>query len=243
MRTRWRRAARPPHTVSRREAETLLAGGRSRADLAALAALLAAATGRPLPSELRDRDVAMAAFVQERRDGATRRWGTGGRPIRPRPVLLAAILAVALLGSFALAARSGALPGPIQTAAHDLLDGVGVPPARNQNQPTQPGDRDVIEPPTISAPPTTHGVPEELRELCRRFQELRREGDEPDPQDVTTLARAAGGADRIASYCDASDPAPSSSPTDDDNSSPTPAPTSDGHQDGNEDSSGTGGEQ
>lgn len=133
-------------------------------------------------------------------------------------VLIGKSLAVKVVAGFAamtvagtgVAAETGALPAPVQQAAHDVAGGLGVPaPREAAEQPeTGPLDEPGATPsvaPSASPEPRASGTPRgpdasgpAARGLCQAY----RAGGNRDSVAQQALAEAAGGADKVGAYCD-----------------------------------------
>ena len=211
--------------------ERLLAGDLPRAlapaGYAEVAALLAATVAPPSPSELTGKAAALAelkAVTRARSAAAPRRART--QPRRRRVGLAVAIVVGALATSGAAAATTGHLPGPIRDAARSILTTVGVTTpttptkvgrqpapstgtagttgATTDSQATSPtGAADRGPGPAAAAltGPAKDG-------LCRAF--MAGQGAEQskriDAAAFKALAEAAGGPDKIATYCQGTQP-------------------------------------
>lgn len=197
---RWLR----PHRISRREAEHLL----DRLPAVAVpdvADLLAAAGAPARPDELAGEKAAVAAFRAAY--GPAEPEKPKGRPVR-RAVLVAALSAVvALVGGTAYAAQTGRLPDPVQQRFHETFAGVPAPEPDVRTSPTQRPS------PTTTA--TTAAAPPAVLDLCRAWQATRSRPGQPSlrPDEQRELAAAAGGQNRIESFCAglAASPTPSGS--------------------------------
>jgi len=192
---------------------------------AAVATLLAAAAAPPRPEELAGEGAARATFAVARADEPARR--------RRRPTRLVVLVAagVLCLGGVAAAATTGALPGPVQSAARDALATVGVsvppphpassatrpPPLRHAPVTTTPAPPRVtqhpvaphvpttaphVPPPPRTVPPHT-GAPSLAVLLCRAAASGRLTSRDSPPvtRAYETLVQLAGGAGNIPGYC------------------------------------------
>jgi hypothetical protein len=182
----------PRRRIDRETAERLLSGvGADGHD--DLARLLTAASAPARPAELAGEATAIAAF-RNRRPGPTRpprrrsllrtAYARSSRTVK---VALASAIVVAATGGVALAATTGALPGPLGNVIRS-----DNPPSRPA-PPPPPADR-ITESPSASA---------SAADLCRAYgdaspQERDRLLDGPR---FGTLIEAAGGRDRITAYC------------------------------------------
>jgi hypothetical protein len=220
-----------PLALDEETVERLLAGDLPPSQVppgyAQVAALLAATTAEPTPEELAGQAEVLAelrAVTRPRRAAAhTRR---AARPPRRRWAgLAAAALVGALVTGGVAAAATGNLPGPVQNVARNILgDGGGGPVA-----PTEPGQQPAAAGPshTSTATPTgpTDGSqggqpagtggpgpdptaagnpadPDTVR-LCQAFRagEGAEQGKKLDATAFQALAKLAGGAEKIPSYC------------------------------------------
>ncbi len=191
----------------------------------AVATLLAAAAAPPRAEELAGEDAARATFTAARADEPA--------PRRRRSTRLAVLVAtgVLCLGGVAAAATTGALPGPVQSAARDALGTVGVsvpaphpvssatrpPPVRHAPVTTVPAPPRVaphaVAPhvpttaPHAPTPPRTvpphRGAPSLAVLLCRAASSgrLTSHGSPPVVRAYETLVQLAGGAGNVPSYC------------------------------------------
>jgi hypothetical protein len=194
---------------------------------AEVAALLAATAAPPNPEELSGQEAALAelrAVTRARPRPAGFRAAKAGRRRRRRMGLAAAVVVGALATGGAAAAATGHLPGPMRDAARSILDTVGGadpatptpsgPPPAPATRTAGPGGGDQGPPPTAAAnrgPGTTGAGPAanpDMEGLCRAYQAG--QGSEQDKRLDSTafeaLARAAGGPEKIAAYCQALQP-------------------------------------
>lgn len=210
--------------------ERLLAGDLPRAPAPAgyaeVAALLAATVAPPSPRELTGKAAALAelkAVTRARSAAAPRRART--QPSRRRVGLAVAIVVGALATSGAAAATTGHLPGPIRDAARSFLTTVGVTTpttptkvgrqpapstgtagttgATTDSQATSPTDTADRGPGPAAAltGPAKDG-------LCRAFMagQGTEQGKKIDAAAFKALAEAAGDPDKIATYCQGTQP-------------------------------------
>jgi hypothetical protein len=210
--------------IGRREAEKLLSGAPIvSADRETLIRLLNLAGAPPRPEEQVGREFAMQAFIRARREeGAHPAETRRGNPLslitRALVVKALAGVTVLLLGGVALAAGTGNLPAPVQRGAHDLLSplGVAVPdgkspsPSGRHNRTPAPG---LAPAPDPDGNPSAMPVPPRIQQLCQEWQASLRAGvgKSMDPGSLRKLAEAAGGPEKITSYCAAvlAQPSPS----------------------------------
>jgi hypothetical protein len=195
---------------------------------AEVAALLAATVAPPSPQELAGQAAALAelkavtrnrsavgARARARAAAAPRR--AGKLPRRRRVGLAVALVVGALSTGGVAAAATGHLPGPIREAAHNILTTVGVaPPAAPTESGRQPAPRtgntsvdgqDVGPPggagrgPDPTAAPSVEATVNQG--LCRAFiaGQGAEQGKKMDATAFKALAKAAGGPDKIAGYC------------------------------------------
>jgi len=209
-------------------AERMLAGDLDPADAppgyAEVAVVLAAATAEPHPDELTGAAaVAELAAVNRSGPAAARPAGRPGR--RPRTGLAVAVVVGALSMGGVAAAATGHLPGPIREAARDVLIRAGVatadPPAVQGRDAAEAGAGGGAGPEDQGAQPTGttgHGGRRSgaatpagtgtRNGLCRAYLAGKgsRRGRNADVAAFRALAAAAGGPDRIASWCQGTRP-------------------------------------
>jgi len=214
----------------------LLSGPEVPEDLASglqpVADVLAALRARPAGDELAGEALAMAEFRE--RVGASH----PARATRPRrrPALLTSLMsakvavaaaAVAItIGGVATAAYAGALPGPAQSIAHDVI---GAPAGHNHSSASRP---------------SAHRPDGHL--LCYAYAYAKAHGTAAQQAAIyKKLVKAAGGASKVAAYCAAArrphhfrpygcmqpgphptwSPTPSASPSPSPSFTPLPRPT------------------
>ncbi len=217
------RAERPPAEVAER-----LVRGEAVPDAdpraVALARLLTAAA-RPLPGRPQDERAVLDAFqqaVQARAEGATDGAGLpdrgGPRPGRWRSVkaLIGAGAAVFALAGAAIAAESGALPGPFPS--HAAVSGpstTGRPPAtarHAQGSSARPNpatasttphatDGASPRPPSAGRPSQGTAGSTDPKTLCESYFAAQRQGGTVNPAVRARLAREAGGLGHVDAYC------------------------------------------
>jgi hypothetical protein len=193
---RWLRSGR----VTRRDAQQLLDRAAPEDAPRGLVDLLAVASAPPRPDELAGERAAVAGFQRAYRPDAAGERGAGPRrsparrPRRRRVAVVAAVAVVALFGGTAYAAGTGILPEPVQRQLHEKLAGVGFPPP-------EPGD--TPEPRTSPAASPSPPARTLLLALCRTWRETRAGPGRPElrPDEERVLADAAGGRNRIESFC------------------------------------------
>jgi hypothetical protein len=208
-----------PPTLDDETADRLLAGRLDPADAppgyAAVAKLVAAATAPAATDELARGPQAVARFAATARTGfpsrasITRRAGV---PRRPRSVKAAVAVLAAVLSIGGVAAAAGVFPAPAQPAA--------------DHRPDNPGRGTTATTGGSGATPTTAADKASNRErgngtatgpdatgpakdgLCRAWQAGQggQHGKRDDSPAFRALAAAAGGADNIAAYCQATTP-------------------------------------
>jgi hypothetical protein len=219
-----RRGHPDPPALDEETVERLLAGDlppdAAPPGYAEVAALLEAAVAPPAPEELAGQQAVLAelrAVTRARAAAAgTRRART---PRRRRRVGLAAVAVVGALVTGGVAgAATGHLPAPVRDAARTIADAVGGGEPATQTGPGAPGS---ATPSSASggagragqgAVPTGGGsgltgpgstANPDLPGLCRAY--VAGQGDEQgkklDAAAFEALARAAGGADKIAAWC------------------------------------------
>jgi hypothetical protein len=203
----------PPPALDRDTADRLLAGrldpGDAPAGCAAVARLLAAATAPPSADELAGEQAAVAEFAATARSHPPTPAPRRAAMPRKRFGVKAAVVAVAAvltIGGVA-AAATGVLPGSAHRAtdpasassrgrsAADTRQGTTGPDASGPASSATTRQRGAAIGPDASGP-ARHG-------LCRAW--LAGNGGQHGKKDDSTafraLARAAGGADKIAAYC------------------------------------------
>ena len=199
---------------------------------ARVAALLAATTAEPTPKELAGQAAVLAelrTMTRTRRAGAhARRAGThtrrAARPPRRRWAgLAAAALVGALVTGGAALAATGNLPGPVQNVARNLLGNGGGP---GPVAPTEPGQQPAAAGPSHASTsastgptagiegrqpagaggPGTHptAAGPDVEGLCQAFRAGKgaEQAKKLDATAFQALAKLAGGADKIPSYCE-----------------------------------------
>jgi hypothetical protein len=220
-----------PLALDEETVERLLAGDLPRSQAppayAQVAALLAAAVAEPTPEELAGRSEVLAELRAVTR--THRRGGAhAGRTARPPRRRWAGLAAVALVGALVTggvaAAASGNLPGPVRNAARSILGNGGGGPVA----PTEPGQQPAAAGPShtsTSTGPTDgaqggqpagaadHGPgstaarnpagPDAAR-LCQAFLAGKgaEQGKKLEATAFQALAKLAGGAEKIPSYCE-----------------------------------------
>jgi hypothetical protein len=210
-------------------AERLLAGDLDPADAppgyAEVAVVLAAATAEPDPDELTGAAAAVAELAAVTRPGAAAARPARGPGRRRRTGLAVAVVVGALSMGGVAAAATGHLPEPIREAARDVLIRAGVatadPPAVQGRDAAEAGAAGGAGPEDQGAQPTgttDHGGRRSRTAapagtgtnngLCRAYLAGKgsRRGRNPDVAAFRALAAAAGGPDRIASWCQGTRP-------------------------------------
>jgi len=209
-------------TLDDETADRLVAGRLDPADAppgyAAVAKVVTAATAPATTEELAGEPAAAARFTAMARSGfptrasTTRRAGVPGRPLSVK-VTVAVLAALLSIGGVATAA--GVFPAPAQPAADHRPDSPGSGPAtpgRSAAATTATAaaarerGSDTATGPDASGP-AKHG-------LCRAWQagqgKDKKNGERnrkhEDSPAFRALAAAAGGADKIAAYCQATTP-------------------------------------
>jgi hypothetical protein len=227
------RPSADPLALDEETVERLLAGDLSPAqtppEYAEVAVLLAATVAAPSPDELAGQAVALAELraVTQPRPAApiTRRVA---RLRRRRRVGLAVVVVVgALVTGGAAAAATGQLPGPVRDAARSILTTLG---GAEPTTPTSPGRQPAPgtgspdggdaatgpQGPRLTGP--THpgsgaagagsAADPEVDRLCRAFLagERGKQGKKLEAAAFERLADAAGGDDKVAAFCQGSEP-------------------------------------
>ena len=205
-------------------AERLLAGDVDPADAppgyAEVAVVLAAATAEPDPDELAGAAAAVAELAAVTRSGAAAARPARGPGRRRRTGLAVAVVVGALSVGGVAAAATGHVPEPIREAARDVLIRAGVatadPPAVQGRDAAEAGAGGGASPEDQGAQPTgttghggrrsgaaTSAGTGTRNGLCRAYLagKGQRRGRNADVAAFRALAAAAGGPDRIASWC------------------------------------------
>ena len=206
-------------------AERLLAGDLDPAQAppgyAEVAAVLAAAAAEPSPDEL----AGQAAAVVELRTAARARHAArsrrAGRLGSRRRIGLAVAVVVGSLSTGGIAAATGHLPEPIREVTRSVLTVVGGAAPGTVGEPGRPPATSTAGPGASSATTPGQGTPQSsaaghgrdgpgptvtptvagaaMNGRCRAF--LAGKGNKTDAAAFQALAAAAGGEDKIASYC------------------------------------------
>jgi hypothetical protein len=218
-----------PLAVDDDTVERLLTGGlppaQAPSGYAEVARLLAAAVAAPSPGELAGQAAVLAELraVTRARPPAT----TAPRPAatarrRRRTGLAVVVVAGALAAGGVAGAATGHLPGQVREAARTILaTGGGEPPASTRTGPrpapvtgtggaggegSRPGGATGAGLGPVGAGPAASP---DLEGLCQAFRSGN--GAEPggklDAASFRALARAAGGEDKVAAFCEAISPA------------------------------------
>jgi hypothetical protein len=208
---------------------------------AGLVRLLAAARDLP-PGRPQDEEAALAAFRSAAGAGAVQ---AARRPVgrydlrRPRSVraFVGGAAAVLALGGAAIAAQGGGIPHPFHGPG-----GASHRPDSPAPGPSEagPGPNTAPRPTVTAAPAATppaaarpgrapHATvtPATTKGLCEAYLKAERGGSAPEPAVRARLAQAAGGTDRIDTFCAASPPTPAepaSPPASAEPATPTPRP-------------------
>jgi hypothetical protein len=180
----------------------------SSAALLPVADALAALRAGPASDELSGEAVALAAFrnqigVPDVSRQRARRPGRQRRPVFSPATARAAAVAVAgvlCIGGVATAAYTGALPAPVQQLAHAAF---GAPPAAGGTS------HSTASPSTASHSTASHAA----LGLCITWAHARAHGNAKQKAAAfSSLAAAAGGAAKVASYCATVGTSPSTGP-------------------------------
>jgi hypothetical protein len=214
MRQRPGRREAPP-TVDDETADRLLAGRLDPADAppgyAAVAKLVAAATGPATTEELAGEPEAVARFAATARSGFPTRASITRREGVPRRLLTvkaAAAMLAAVLSIGGVAAAAGVFPAPAQPAADhgrgSSGSGTATPSRSDAATTTVAGNRERGNG-TATGPDATGPAKDGL---CRAWESGKggEHGRREDSTAFRALAAAAGGADKIAAYCQATTP-------------------------------------
>lgn len=170
----------------------------------ALEQLLQDAAAPAHADELGGLAAALTAFSQTPQPRRNRMTSLLAKLLAAKAALAATGSAVAVSG-IALAAATGSLPAPLQTAAHDNL---GAPAAASHPTPSEsdspePSDSATPEP-SDSASPEPKGTPSpSLVGLCRAYGAgvATSHGKALDNPAFTVLITTAGGKDAVPAYC------------------------------------------
>ncbi|HKA69313.1 MAG TPA: hypothetical protein VKG85_09375 [Actinomycetes bacterium] len=160
---------------------------------------------------------------------------------------IAISLGLLMFGGIALAAETGSLPTPAQSAAHRVFRAVGVP-AADQQASEQSGDRASAgpgQPSHSNGGGQQHGATSPaVTGLCRAYSAGNKDehGNALDSTSLQALATAAGGADNIEAFCAGvlanSSSGPSTSPSTTPSPSPSASPSEDEQDEQDETSPG-----
>jgi len=183
-----------PPELDRDTADRLLAGrldpGDAPPGYAPVARLLAAATTEPSPDELAGERAVVAEFAAMTRShpptSVPRRAGAPSKRFSVKAAAMA-VAAVLMLGGAAVAA-TGHLPGSAKPIAQDA-------PTSSRGGPAADGQRGAAKGPDASGAARDG--------LCRAWLAGKgdQNGERTDSPAFTALAKAAGGADKVAAYC------------------------------------------
>lgn len=136
------------------------------------------------------------------------RW----RGVRSVRAVLAGLTAAVALGGVAVAAGSGAMPGPFGAGGHDrprpsppAHSEPATPGGSQRSTPTPRADRTQQGPTDTPAtgPASSHpGQAQDDTALCRAYRQVQDSGKAADATAFDRLASAAGGASAVPDYCD-----------------------------------------
>jgi hypothetical protein len=224
MRQRLGSRGSSPPTLDHDTADRLLAGQLDPADAppgyAAVAKVVSAASAPATTEELAGEPAAVAQFVAMARSGSPTRASTNRRAGVPRRLLsvkAAAAVLAAVLSIGGVAAATGVFPGPAKPPAGHGPDssggGVATTPGRSDaatTTSTAAGEAGSREPGGATGPDASGPARDGL---CRAWLagQGTDHGKREDSPAFRALAAAAGGADKIAAYCQATPPADSAS--------------------------------
>jgi hypothetical protein len=206
------RGSTPP-TLDDDTADRLLAGRLDPADAppgyAAVAKVVAAATAPAATEELTGEPAAVARFAAMARSGSPTRAPTSRRagvPSRLLSVKAAAAVLAAVLSIGGVAAATGVISGPAQPAAGHGPDGPGrgvATPGRSDAASTTSTATTGEQGNGTARGPDATGPAKDG--LCRAWQAGQggQHGDKESSTAFRALAAAAGGADKVAAYCQA----------------------------------------
>ncbi len=185
----------------------------------AIADLLTAAAGRPLPHETKGERAAVRRFRQAYAASART---TSRRHPRRVGALVTATAAAMLVGGTAYAGWGGHLPESLQRTAHDWFSVVGVPAPDQSRSPSPAPDQPSPSPSSAQEPGSPSVVPSAsvLRDVCLAWQAIE---NDPRARPITAderhqLGDAAGsnGKKQIDDFCErllAPSPAATTTPT------------------------------
>jgi hypothetical protein len=212
--------------VDRATAEQLLGSGTGGPE--ALAGLLAAAAAPAAEHELTGEAVILAEFRSAHLDliappRRTSMLKTTVAKLLTAKLLTGAALATAATGGVALAAATNTLPDRVQGAAHDV---VNAPAPDDHGKPYQlPGPPNKPAAKSSTTPKATPSP--SLRGLCTAYRAgaTSNHGKALDSPAFGALVAAAGGTDKVATYCTSLIGTPTTHPTGKPSPSPTRRPT------------------
>lgn len=197
-----------PLALDEGTAERLLGGGLDPADAPPAymraAAVLAAVSAPPSPDELAGEAQAVAALAAVARS-------TPHRAAPRRPAVLTKLLSVkvaAVVAALSLAGVAGAatgnLPGPAQRAAQRMLAAAGVSSPDDHASAAHGTDSTAHGAAAGHSPTGPDPTGAAKAGLCRAWQAGQggEHGNKDDATAFKALTAAAGGADKIAAYCD-----------------------------------------
>ena len=213
-----------PLALDEETVEQLLTGalppGQAPAGYAEVTQLLAAAAAAPTPGELAGQEAALAelrAVVRARPAAAVAAVPASPSRRRRRTGLAVVVVVGALVTGGVAGAATGHLPGPVRAAARTILgtgggeapsasSEAGRPPAPVERT---PGAAGAAGPDSRSGASTSVGpgagpaASPNLEGLCQAFLSGNgaEQGQKLDATAFEALARAAGGQERVAAYC------------------------------------------
>jgi hypothetical protein len=213
-----------PLALDEETVEQLLTGalppGQAPAGYTAVAQLLAAAAAPAPPGELAGQEAALAELraVARARLAATTAPVLVSPPRRRRRTALAVVVVVGALATGGVAgAATGHLPGPVREAARTILGtggGQAPPASTDAGQPPAPVKRPAgaggglpgsrLGVSTSRGPGDGPAASPNLEGLCQALMSGNgaEEGGKLDATAFETLARAAGGQERVPGFCE-----------------------------------------
>jgi hypothetical protein len=195
------------------EADRLVAGDPAGPGNPGLDHLLGALRAPATTAETGGGRVTAAALAAERRRAAQTTGRKGRLPASARTIVVTTATVVALLsGGTAVAAGTGSLPAGLQQHAHRLFSALGVPaPGTGPSAPTPapapaPATATRVTPAPTPTPRPTTTAPAPSRSAeqvawCQAWQVAADGGHPMNGRDRRDLIAAAGGEEKVATYC------------------------------------------
>jgi hypothetical protein len=196
------------------EADRLVAGDPAGPGNPGLDHLLGALRAPATTAETGGGRVTAAALAAERRRAAQTTGRKGRLPASARTIVVTTATVVALLsGGTAVAAGTGSLPAGLQQHAHRLFSALGVPapgtgpsaptpaPATSAPDPVTPAPTKVTTAATATSPTPAPTRSAEQVAWCQAWQVAADGGHPMNGRDRRDLIAAAGGEEKVATYC------------------------------------------